>query len=307
MATPTKRIGYVDYQLDNFHANTYLAAIRGPLVGRGYDVAGATAMATAPGREWADRNRVRWFETPRDMAAHVDCFAILAPSDPQVHLGLCEQVLPFGKPTFVDKTFAPNFAIAEKIFKLADEHRAAVQTTSALRATEVQRYVATCRDDVQSMHVWAGGSSLGEYIIHPLELLISCLGPSVIDMMRLGLDTHPQFVLKFAGGRTGVIDFAAGIDVDFAAAVTTLQQTKFITVDCSRLFIDAAAAILDFFDAAKPLIDRRETLTIHRILEMVGRDDVCDRFQKLAVVPPPHFQTSAAGRPMAIGKAEGQP
>lgn len=305
MAT-TKRIGYVDFKLDNFHANTYLAAIRGPLANRGYEIAGATAMAAEPGCEWAERNKVRWFNTARDLAAHVDYFMVLAPSDPQVHLGLCEQVLPFGKPTFVDKTFAPNVATAEKIFKLADEHRAAVQTTSALRSTEVQRYVATCRNELQNMYVWAGGSSLGEYIIHPVELLISCLGPEALDLMRLGPDAHPQFLLKFAGNRTGVIDFAAGVDVDFAAAVTAHSKTKFITVDGSRLFNDAAAAILDFFDAAKPLIDRRETLTIHRILEMVDHDDAHDRFQKLASVPPPHFSTVAVGRPLTTGKVEGQ-
>ena len=42
-----KRIGFVDYQLDNFHANIYLRALRGPLTDRGYDVVGATATDAA--------------------------------------------------------------------------------------------------------------------------------------------------------------------------------------------------------------------------------------------------------------------
>jgi hypothetical protein len=50
-------------------------------------------------------------------------------------------VLPFGKTTFVDKTFAPDVATAERIFKKADQHKAALQSSSALRYTAVQKVV----------------------------------------------------------------------------------------------------------------------------------------------------------------------
>ena len=49
--------------------------------------------------------------------------------------------------------------------------------------------------------------------------------------------------------------------------MTTDRATDYITVDSSRLFIDAAAALLDFYDAGKPDIDRRESMTIMRILD----------------------------------------
>ena len=39
------RIGFVDYKLDNFHANVFLKAIRGPLKDRGGSVAGCFAVA----------------------------------------------------------------------------------------------------------------------------------------------------------------------------------------------------------------------------------------------------------------------
>jgi len=38
-----------------------------------------------------------------------------------------------GKPTFVDKTFAPNAAAAERIFNLAAKHKTPVWSSSALR------------------------------------------------------------------------------------------------------------------------------------------------------------------------------
>ena len=37
-----KRIGFVDLNLDNYHANVFLQALRGPLLSRGFTVAGAT-------------------------------------------------------------------------------------------------------------------------------------------------------------------------------------------------------------------------------------------------------------------------
>ena len=40
----SKQIGFVDFKLDNFHANTYLAAIRKELSGRGFAVAGCYSL-----------------------------------------------------------------------------------------------------------------------------------------------------------------------------------------------------------------------------------------------------------------------
>lgn len=294
MATASKRIGYVDFQLDNFHANTYLAALRGPLAHRGYQITAATATVAEPGREWAKRNNVVYYDSINEMASHIEFFMVLAPSQPQTHLEMCEQVFPFAKPTFVDKTFAPDVATAERIFQLADKYQTAVQTTSALRSTEVQRYAATCRDEIQCVYAWAGGSNFAEYIIHPVELIVSCLGVDASELMRTGSESHPQLLLRYTDGRMGVIDFADGTDVDFAAAVTTRTATRYIAIDGSRLFIDAAAFVLDFFDAGRPLVDRHETLLIHRILELAGSEDVRGRFVRLGNIQPPHWRSAAA-------------
>jgi hypothetical protein len=104
MNQTTKRIGFVDYKLDNFHANTYLAALRNQLKERGYAVEGCTAMHADEGRAWAGKNEVPYYDSVAEMNPHVDFFVVLAPSNPEVHLELCRQVLPFGKVTYVDKT-----------------------------------------------------------------------------------------------------------------------------------------------------------------------------------------------------------
>src|SRR3954454_21174452 len=98
------RIGFGDYKLENFHANVYLKSYREALKDRGAVVAGCWAMDAEGGRAWAGRNGVEYFGRPEELDARVDGFMILAPSNPETHLDLCRRFLPFGKPTYVDKT-----------------------------------------------------------------------------------------------------------------------------------------------------------------------------------------------------------
>jgi predicted dehydrogenase len=263
-----KRIGFVDYKLENFHANVYLKAFRGPLKGRGWTVAGAYALDEDDGRAWAEHNDVPYFKSPAALHAQVDCFMILAPSNPESHLRLCEAVFPFGKTTYVDKTFAPDLATAKKIFELADQHKTAIQTTSALRYTNVQQYVRDAgTGSVRHMITWGGGSSFGEYAIHPVELLVSCMGAEARSMMRRGEGDDSQLLINFSGGRTGVANVYTRGDTPFAASVTSEKQTKILHVETAKIFVDTAAAVVDLFDSGKPNVDRRESLIIRRILD----------------------------------------
>jgi hypothetical protein len=263
----SKRIGFVDDDLDNFHANTYLTAIRGPLAERGWRVAGATALQAEKGRVWAGRNDVAYYDSVAELAADVDVFAVLAPSTPETHLGLCEQVFPCGKTTFVDKTFAPDATTAQRLFTLADEFGVAVQTTSALRTTNVQAEVVNLSEPLVSLSQWAGGASFAEYGVHPVELAVSCLGPDAQRLVIAGPPQQPTVVIEFSDSRVATIDFNSAEYVPFVTMLTTARSSRQVIVDDSKLFVDAAAAILDFFEAGRALIPRAETLTVMRILD----------------------------------------
>jgi predicted dehydrogenase len=262
-----KRIGFVDLNLDNYHANVFLQALRGPLASRGFTVAGATGMKTAESRAWAEKNRIPFFERDADLNAAVDFFMVLAPSNPEVHLDLCRRVLPLRKPTYVDKTFAPNHDIARQIFALADEHGTPTQTSSALRYTNVQEEVQRAGAKVEHMITWGGGGSFDEYAIHPLELLVSVMGHDATGLMRRGTSERAQLLVEFAGGRTGVVNVFPKTTTPFAANFTTEKATRHVEVDVPKIFVNNQSAILDFFAAARPNIDRRESLTIMRLLD----------------------------------------
>ncbi|MCF7854775.1 MAG: Gfo/Idh/MocA family oxidoreductase, partial [Candidatus Pacebacteria bacterium] len=205
------KIGFVDYELDEFHANTYLRIIRAESLAKGFEVAGCTAM-TSGGKQWAEENDVPFYDTVEAMNEGVDCFAVLAPSNPEMHLDMCEKVFPCGKPTFVDKTFAPDFETAKRIFELADEWNVPVSSSSALRYTGIQDHVQTVggRSNVQHMVVFAPGGSVHEYVIHPLEIVVSCMGASVTGVSKRGQGEYVQLLIDYAGGKTATLNLYCG-------------------------------------------------------------------------------------------------
>lgn len=267
MAKRLKRIGFVDYRLDNFHANVYLKLLRGDLKARGYTVNGCWALDGKAGRQWSEINQVPWCATPEELDGLVDHYVILAPSNQEKHLSLCRRFFPFGKSCYVDKTFAPDATQAKEIFKLADRHKVAMQTTSPLRYTEVQQAAAVDPKAVRHMVAWGGGRSFGEYAIHPVELVVSCMGPGIKRLRRRGSGRQSQLLLDFSGNRTAVVNVYVGADTPFAASLTTHAGTQIIKVDTGAIFRDTAAAFLSLFDSGRPAIDRRETMAVMCILD----------------------------------------
>ncbi|MDP6778613.1 MAG: Gfo/Idh/MocA family oxidoreductase [Candidatus Latescibacteria bacterium] len=272
MAAQGKRIGFVDYNVDNFHANTYLRLMREDLEGRGYTVAGCTGTRAKASQAWAEENGVPYFKNAEKLNEAVDFYMVLAPSNPEVHLELCRSIFRYGKATYVDKTFAPDLRTAKQIFALADRHRVPMQTTSALRYTNVQDYVREVgARNVRHMVTWAGGGSFGEYAIHPLEMAISCMGSAVKRLMRRGTGKQSQLLLDFTGGRTAVVNVFTKSSTPYSGSVTTLEATKYLPVEARTMFRDTAAAVLDMFESGRANIDRKESLMIRRILDVAGQ------------------------------------
>ena len=281
-AAPGKRIGFVDDNLDNFHARVYLEALRGPLKERGYVVSGATALQHEKSRAWAAKNTLEYFDSAAALDKVTDVYAILAPSTPKTHEELCAAVLPFGKITFVDKTFAPDAAAAGRIFAMADKHKVALQTTSALRYTAVQKHVAAVGlNEVRHVVAWAPGGSYDEYAVHAVEMAVSCLGPEAQSLMRRGMEAESQLLINYSGGRTAVVNVYVKRKTPYAASITTAKETRYVEVDTKPLFVDAAAGMLDFFAAGKELVDRRETMAVMRILDASRDPAALQGFVKL--------------------------
>jgi predicted dehydrogenase len=276
----TKRIGYIDRQLGNFHSNVYLDLLRGDLKHRGWEVAKCWALDEAGGRQWAAEKNVPYVADVKEMA-DCDALIVLAPSNPEVHLELAKKAFPLGKPTYVDKTFAPDLKTAKRIFALADKYGIPVITSSALRcAASLNRLVAELgQDKIRHMQAWGGGRSFEEYVIHPLEMLITAMGPGVKEVMRLNDgQNHNELHIKFTGGRTGSVFVHTNGECAFRAVVTTDAKTVHVDTSPDPIFRDLASLILDFFASGKESIDRKESLALFKVRDAAFNPKALGRF-----------------------------
>jgi hypothetical protein len=112
-------------------------------------------------------------------------------------------------------------------------------------------------------------------------MTVSCLGPEAQSLMRRGTDPESQLLINFSGGRTAVVNVYNRRKTPYAASVTTSKETRYIEVDTKPLFVDAAAAMLEFFAAGKEQFDRRESMAVMRILDAARDPAAFERFVKL--------------------------
>lgn len=273
------RIGYIDYQLENYHANVYLKAYRDELKDQNAVIAGCWGMDENIGKAWATKNEVTWYSKPANLVANVDAIMILAPSNPELHLPLLRKVAGAGKPVYMDKPSAQDTRTLKKIFELADQHGVALQTTSALRYTSVQTAAAQLQPgELKHITAWGGGSSFEEYGIHPTEMAVSCMGSKVETLMVRQNGNVWQLLVNFDGGRTATIQTCVNASSPFCGTLVTDTQVLHIQPETNRLFLDTAAAVLSFLKSGVPNIPREESLAVRRILDAAAKPAALKRF-----------------------------
>ena len=132
-----RKIGFIDYFLDEWHANNYPAWIADPRNFGRYEIAYAWADADKPGGlttgEWCAKFRVARSASIDELIGKSDCVAVLSPDNPERHEALSELALRSGKPVYVDKTFAVTREAADRMFDLAEKYSTPMYSTSALR------------------------------------------------------------------------------------------------------------------------------------------------------------------------------
>jgi len=276
------RVGFIDFQLENYHANIFLKAIRHDLTGCGAKVTGCYALDAPAGRVWAQKNQVPWYDSPLAMKDDVDALMILAPSNPELHLKLVQKSVPLGKPIYLDKPAAQNARTLERIFELVDEHGVALQTSSALRYTAVQQELSRYgREVLEHIISWAPGRSFEEYGIHPVEMAVSCLGSEAESLLCRQSGNFWQLLVNFSRGRTATIHLALSTAMPYAGMLLVQGQSMYITPDTSRIFVEATSAILQFLKSGQPNIPREESLAVMRILDAAAKPAARKRFIRL--------------------------
>ncbi|MEK6796261.1 MAG: Gfo/Idh/MocA family oxidoreductase [Spirochaetota bacterium] len=264
-----KTIGFIDYFLDEWHANNYPQWIRESAVsGWGVKYGYAMQDAPAPGLTtdaWCAKFGVTKCSSMEEIIDRSDALIVLSPNNPEQHEALCKLPLASGKPVYVDKTFAPDLAAAKRIFAMAEAGRTPMFSSSALRyATEVDEIKTKVPRADLNFVATRGGGKFEIYIIHQLEMIVSLLGPDAKRVMSVGVPEAPSLVIDYGKARATATMVPGGFGL--AAQYDADKGTVFGDVK-SVFFVNLIATMLRFFEDRKIPVAKEETLAIMALID----------------------------------------
>jgi hypothetical protein len=261
-----KKIGFIDNYLDEWHAEKYPGWIEQATEGR-MKVAYAYGRADTEGKlsneEWCKRKGIRLLDSIAAVVEQSDYLIVLSPDHPEYHEELSQLPLQSGKPTYIDKTFAPDRAAAVRMFELAGKHGTPMYSSSALRFAS--EFTEADRLGIESIYS-AGPGKFNNYAIHQVEPIVSLMGTEVSRVMWMGTENASELLIGYADGRQAAVTLP-GDDCPFRMALSYESgATKELTVE-SDFFSAFIRSLVGFFDSGEPVVPQAETIAIAAILE----------------------------------------
>jgi len=274
----SKKIGFVDYYISEWHASHYpeWIAQANEVLGTDYQVAYAWAeldvspLDNVTTDQWCEKYGAERCETIEQLCEKSDYIIVLAPSDPDKHLGYAQKVLPFGKRTYIDKTFAPNYAVAKRIFDIAAQYHTPFFSTSALRyATELKEI-----GDMRSIIVNGSGSNFEEYNIHMVEMAVMLLKDPAVRVKVESLARQRICRVETKNGKDAAIVYSPSASYMVMAQQEDGKCCKQLVT--SAFFVELLRTILEFFENGVQPFPAEQTLEVMRLRDALLAGEAAD-------------------------------
>ena len=252
-------IGFIDYYLDEWHANNYPRLISAATDGK-MQVNLAYGHIDSPigGRttdKWCADFGIKRAESIDQVCEESDCIIVLSPDNCEMHETLCQKPLRTGKRVYVDKTFAPDYATARRIFDIAENSGTPCYSTSALR------YASEYQDirDVSAI-TSIGPYYFETYAIHQLEPVMMLMGGTPEKVMYVPGKNAYSLTVGFKDGRTAQIN-GFYTNAPFLMNLVSEGKNRLITVQ-SDYFGAFIKQMTRFFETGEGAVPHEETLNI---------------------------------------------
>ncbi|WP_422657451.1 hypothetical protein ACK8P5_17020 [Paenibacillus sp. EC2-1] len=261
-----KKIGFIDYFLDEWHANKYPTWIESASGGM-MKVTCAYGMIDSPhGRsnaQWCEDHGIELHSSIEEVIQESDYLIILSPDHPEYHEELAQLPLRSGKPTYMDKTFAPDRGTAIALFNTAREYNTPLYSSSALRFAS--EYTEIERKGIETI-CSVGSGSFNNYSIHQIEPIVSLMGTEATRVMFIGTANSPAMIIEFSNGRQATINHF-GPECPFTLTMNYDSGEARVAKPESDFFGSFIARMLAFFENGEPAVDPAETIAIITIIE----------------------------------------
>lgn len=259
-----KKIGFIDYFLDEWHANNYPEFIKTASNGE-FEVAYAWGMIDPPAeltekitnKQWSEKYGIPLCDTMEEVIEKSDYLIVLSPNNPEMHEELCQKPLSSGKLTYVDKTFAPDADTARRIFEVAEKNGTVTYSSSALRFSEELRDF----EGFPIKRLYTKGPGVYEiYSIHQIEPIIKLMNATPKRVMYTGDEISPSMIIEFTDGRYAQMYQAAGESFEITAVdFNNKGKTRVIKSDFFASFIKD---LIEFFKDGKMRVPHEQTVSV---------------------------------------------
>ncbi|MBR2646742.1 MAG: Gfo/Idh/MocA family oxidoreductase [Clostridia bacterium] len=264
-----KKIGLIDYYLDEWHAHHGFETVRAcnEKSGSDYAITAVWAETDKVGGmttdEFCAKHGVEKCATIAELAKKVDYLIVLSPDNSEKKEGYAKEAFRYCKRVFIDKTFTDSYASAQHIFDEAKKQNAQFFSSSALRyANELNAYMGTAK----SVFVLGSGVELVDYAVHYLEIIMACMGTGVTEVRHEQRGNQEWGEMVYADGRkaTFAISMAASY-LDFAVFVADKDGDSAFLPIASDFFGAQMADVLRFFETGEVSFDSAQTLELMKI------------------------------------------
>lgn len=267
------RVGFVDHHLNNWHSDTFIRLLRGPLAGEEIEIVSAWESDPA-GDDWCAKNGVSRAQSPEEVVNAVDGVFLLAPDNIYAHLELARRVLPYGKPTFIDKFLAPTSAEAEEIVNLARQHSTPIFSASGLRyAVELDSLVSELAGKRIDAGRFTGMGAWDGYGIHTLTMALRMMGHGVRRIIDTGSATAHTVTLDYGDDRRAIVDVREAENgyeaLGWSVAIRAAGKYHVVKItDHEGFYLNLMRHAAGFMKSGTADMPAEEALVTARILEM---------------------------------------
>ncbi len=262
----TKKIGFIDLYIDEWHANNYPGWFRACKNFEGFELGYAWEEYPNPeGKDlkaWCAEFGMIPAASIEEVIEKSDALCVLAPSNPEAHERLADLALRSGKPLYIDKTFAPDKATAEKFFAIAAEYGTPLMSSSALRYGE-ELTAALAENQFNYVSTFGGGRTFNEYSIHQIEMIVASLGTGAVSVERVSSCETPHYIVRYADGRGASMTYGA---FGFSAILAGKGCNAF-PLEGTRMFEHLLEDMLMFYNTGVSPIPAEQTIEVAAIRE----------------------------------------
>ena len=256
------KVGFIDYFLDEWHANTapkHLEEQSNGEVKVCYAYGEIPSPKGVTSEKKYEKMGVEHCDTIAEVIEKSDVIIVLAPDNCERKEDLCREALASGKPCFVDKPFGTDLASAKRMFDIAEKSGTPCYTCSSLRYA--QEYCTVDRAAIKSLVAMCPQNSYDNYILHALEPAMMLMGEPAKRVSAVSTeDAFYSVTIEMQSGRHIVIS-SLNYDSPYMMNISIPTSNKLI--NCSYDFwIYHYKAMVEFFKTGVAPVSHKETLMI---------------------------------------------